>query len=125
MMNTCASFPDPVLIIDDEPAVVRLLVKCLDRIGFRTDTALTGEKGLEKIKTTRYGLIITDIQMTGISGNQVADVLKKGLNAATPVIGMSGTPWLIEKNLFDGIICKPCSIKEIQQMVICLTQAGG
>lgn len=83
-----------------------------------------GEKGLEKIRTTRYGLIMTDIQMSGISGNQVVDDLKTGLNKSTPVIGMSGTPWLIEKNRFDAVINKPWSIKEIQQMVIRLTRTN-
>ncbi len=85
-MMTTLTVAEPVLIIDDEPAVLRMLVKCLERVGFRTDTAMTGEKALEKLKTIRYGLIMTDIQMPGISGNQVADVLKKGLNSATPVI---------------------------------------
>jgi CheY-like chemotaxis protein len=117
-------FSEPVLIIDDEPSVLRLLVLCLERIGYRTDTALTGEEGLEKIRTIRYCLIMTDILMPGISGNQVADGLKKGLNTATPVIGMSGTPWLIEKNRFDAVISKPCSIKEIQQTVIRLTRTN-
>lgn len=123
-MMTRIYFSEPVLIIDDEPSVLRLLVKCLDRIAYQTDTALTGEEGLEKIRTTRYCLIITDIQMPGISGNQVADVLKKGLNAATPVIGMSGTSRLIEKDRFDAVINKPCSIKDIQQMVIRLTRTN-
>ncbi|EMS81182.1 response regulator [Desulfotignum phosphitoxidans] len=123
-MMTRIYFSEPVLIIDDEPSVLRLLVLCLERIGYRTDTALTGEEGLEKIRTTRYCLIMTDILMPGISGNQVADVLKNGLNAATPVIGMSGTSWLIEKDRFDAVINKPCSIKEIQQMVIRLIRTN-
>lgn len=121
MTHSC--FFEPVLIIDDEPSVLRLLVLCLERIGYRTDSAVTGEEGLEKIRTTRYCLIMTDILMPGISGNQVADEVKKGPNSNTPVIGMSGTPWLIEKNRFDAVISKPCSIKEIQQTVIRLSRS--
>lgn len=46
-MMTHSAFSETVLIIDDEPSVLRLLVKCLERIGYQTDTAL-GRKGWKK-----------------------------------------------------------------------------
>ena len=107
----------PILIIDDEPAILKFLVLCLSRRGYSVDTAETGEEGIKKIKVNNYSLIITDLIMPGLSGDQIYKFLRDTVKKTTPIIGMSGTPWLLGRNDFDAVLAKPCSIKEILKVI--------
>ncbi len=55
--------------------------------------------------------------MPGISGNQVLDYLRNQIKKSTPVIGMSGTPWLLEDKGFDAILEKPYSMPVMHELV--------
>jgi len=101
-----------ILIIDDEVPILKMLKLKLTRKGFIVDTAASGEEGMEKINSNTYDLILTDIKMPGISGDQIFDYLKKEKKSSTPVVGMSGTPWLLDQCDFAAVLSKPCSMKE-------------
>ncbi len=117
-LNLCSeiSFPS-ILVIDDELPVLNMLKLILTRNGFIVDTAESGEEGIEKIDTQNYNLILTDIKMHDISGDQLLDYIKGRKKQSTPVVGMSGTPWLLEQNNFDAVLKKPCSMKEILTVI--------
>ncbi len=106
-----------ILIIDDEISILNLLQYILSRNGYAVETAQNGEEGIRKIENNQYSLILTDMKMPGICGNQVLDFLRNRIKRSTPVIGMSGTPWLIDQQGFDAVINKPCSNKEILELV--------
>ncbi len=76
------------------------------------DTAGNEEEGIKKIESKNYALILTDIKMPGISGDQVLDYLRNKIKRLTPVIGMSGTPWLLDQSDYDAVLPKPCLMKE-------------
>lgn len=104
---------NPILIIDDEQPILNLLAKGLKKNGYAVDTVDSGEQAIKKTETNKYSLIFTDIKMPGLSGNQVLQYLKYIQNNMTPVVGMSGTPWLLEKSEFDAVLPKPFSMKEL------------
>jgi len=104
---------DPILIIDDELPILSLLSKSLARNGYSVDTVENGEKGIKKIESNNYCLIFTDIKMPGLSGEQVLQHLRNTQNALTPVVGMSGTPWLLDQTDFDAVLEKPFSMKKL------------
>ena len=106
-----------ILIIDDEAPILNMLKLKLTRIGFLVDTAESGDEGIKKIDSNKYTLILTDIEMPGISGNQILHYLKNKRKSSIPVVGMSGTPWLLNQNNFDAILAKPCSLKETVEVV--------
>lgn len=108
-----ASGRDSILIIDDEPSVLLFLRLCLSRRGYRVDTAKNGQEGINKIRANGYSVIITDIKMGSLSGDCILSYLRDVLGDTTPVIGMSGTPWFLDRKKFDGVIYKPCSVKDI------------
>ena len=111
-MNTTLDY-QPILIIDDELPILNLLSKCLTRNGYTVDAVESGEKGIKKIISNNYSLILTDMKMPGISGEQVLQYSKKIRKNLTPVVGMSGTPWLLDKIDFDYVLAKPFSIKDL------------
>ncbi|MCK5100578.1 MAG: response regulator [Desulfobacteraceae bacterium] len=103
----------PILVIDDEQPILNLLAKSLTRNGYTVDTVESGEKGIEKIEANNYSLIFTDMKMPGLSGEQVLQYLKYIQKNLTPIVGMSGTPWLLDNCDFDAILPKPFSMKEL------------
>jgi DNA-binding response OmpR family regulator len=110
-----------VLIIDDEEAILKMLSQTLTRRGYTPDIVTNAEEGLAKIQSENYSFIITDIKMPGISGAKVASEVKKTKGSQTPVIGMSGTPWLLDENLFDAVLPKPFFRKELIDIIDNLT----
>ncbi|MBW1803630.1 MAG: sigma-54-dependent Fis family transcriptional regulator [Deltaproteobacteria bacterium] len=63
-----------ILIIDDELIMRESLAGWLERDGHYIETAASGEEGLERLKDTRFDILLVDIKMEGISG---LDVLKE------------------------------------------------
>ncbi len=102
-----------ILIIDDEPMILKLLSKILSHNNFKIDTASNGKKGAKMLDDFAYNLILTDIKMPGISGEQVLEYSRNSINRSAPIIGMSGTPWLLDKNSFDAILSKPFTREEL------------
>ncbi|MFZ5573231.1 MAG: response regulator [Thermodesulfobacteriota bacterium] len=110
-----------ILVIEDEAMVLRMIKEVLTRFGFTVDVAHTGSEGLHKFDNDSYDLVITDILMPGIDGNRIASHIRGSARGATPIIGMSGTPWLFKDNNFNKILPKPFPIKTLMQNVSELT----
>jgi len=62
-----------IFIVDDELVMRKSLSGWLERDGYEVDTAESGEEAIEKLKETRFDVLLVDIKMEGISG---LDVLK-------------------------------------------------
>lgn len=115
-----------VLVIDDETAILRMLAMALSRKGYQVDTADSGEKGLKKLQSNDYGLVITDMVMGSMSGDDVLENVRELKGDSIPVIAMSGTPWLMDEHQFDAVLPKPYSLKllfEIMENMISPTSA--
>ncbi|MGD9712627.1 MAG: response regulator, partial [Thermomicrobiales bacterium] len=57
-----------ILVVDDEPAIVRLVKSKLVADGYAVESANSGEMALEYIENERPDLIILDVMMPGIDG---------------------------------------------------------
>lgn len=68
--------PRTVLIVDDDPDIVRLLLVTLRSEGYRLLTASDGEAALRIARTERPALILLDWQMPGLSGIEVTRALR-------------------------------------------------
>jgi len=64
-----------ILIVDDRPENIFSLKTILERNSFPTDTAMSGEEALKKSLKNSYALIILDVQMPGMDGFEVAEIL--------------------------------------------------
>ena len=120
-MESCP-IAKPILVIDDEPSILKLITRILSKNGYNVDTASNGEEGIKKIEGNDYSLILTDIKMSGISGNQVFDCLRNKTKKTTPIIGMSGTPWFLDQSNFDAVLSKPYHMKELLDLINLFTE---
>ena len=66
-----------VLVIDDQPGNVFLLMDRLNREGYSVITAYDGEEGIKKAKNERPDLILMDIMMPGIDGFSACKILSQ------------------------------------------------
>ncbi len=81
----------PVLIVDDEATVSRLLVHMLAAATLRAETASGGAEALERLRADphRYGLLLLDLHMPAPDGPMVLQELRS-LRPEMPVVIMSG-----------------------------------
>jgi two-component system cell cycle sensor histidine kinase/response regulator CckA len=70
--------PHHVLLIDDEAVVREIGCEMLENLGFQCIPAESGEEGIQLYKEYKdtIVLVVLDIEMPGISGDKVYDVLK-------------------------------------------------
>lgn len=79
--------PINILIVDDEPGNLVVLETLLDDPGYRLARAESGEQALLALLADDFALLILDIGMPGMSGLELAQIIKRRVrNAATPII---------------------------------------
>ena len=80
-----------ILLIEDEAAIRRVLIKILteENKAYEVDEAADGLEGIEKIKEQEYDLILCDIKMPKMDGVEVLEAVKK-LKPEIPLVMISG-----------------------------------
>ena len=68
--------PEKILIVDDEKTVCDSVNKIFSRKGYTVEDSLNATEAMEKIKSTTYDLIITDMKMPGIGGLELLELVK-------------------------------------------------
>jgi len=66
-----------VLIIDDEPYILLMLKKMLEKAGYEVDLASNGQQGMELFEKDKADLVITDIIMPDKEGLEIILEMKK------------------------------------------------
>ncbi len=77
-----------VLIVDDDPTVIELLLHLLKNEGLAIETAENGLRALEKLQNTSFDLLISDVWMPEMDGLQLLSVAQK-IAGAPPAIIMT------------------------------------
>ena len=80
-----------ILIIEDEPAIRRVLTKILseENTAYVVEEAEDGISGFEKIKITDYDLVLCDIKMPKMDGVELLEAVKK-IKPEIPMVMISG-----------------------------------
>jgi len=68
---------ETILVIEDDLSLRRVLEFTLEETGYRVLTAVDGESGLQLFRDRRPALVVTDIQMPGMSGIEVLNLIKQ------------------------------------------------
>ena len=112
-----------ILIVDDEPHIIRLLKLALERKQYQVDTALNGELALQKIHKGHPSVLITDIDMPRMSGKDLCQRIEQEIPdrkflifVLTSGAELEHRHWTKE---FDNLVFleKPISIRKLLAML--------
>jgi DNA-binding response OmpR family regulator len=65
-----------VLVVDDEPFILRSLSFVLERAGFEVHQARNGDEALEKLRDVRPRICVLDVMMPRRTGYEVCEIVK-------------------------------------------------
>jgi DNA-binding NtrC family response regulator len=108
----------PILIVEDEPELGRVLRESLSQNGYSAHLAESAEKALNLIGQKAFDLIVSDIRLPDMSGLQLLDHIK-GHSHPAPVILMTGFGSVqsaveaMKKGAFDYLL-KPFSLETLE-----------
>ena len=106
-----------ILVVDDEPDLREILQCNLESTGYLVDTASSAEEALA-ILTKEHSLLLLDVMLGGMSGFQLAEVLRKERNNNIPIIFLTAKDTEVDmlKGFSaggDDYIAKPFSLQTV------------
>ncbi|MCU1452377.1 MAG: response regulator [Acidimicrobiales bacterium] len=82
--------PPVVLVVDDDPVIVKLLTVNFEMEGFTVRSATDGAEGLAAARAQRPDVVVSDIMMPNVSGLDLVRELKGSPDTATiPIVLLS------------------------------------
>ncbi len=105
-----------ILIVDDEPELVRVIRSYMENAGFQAAAAFRGDEALQVFRAERPDLVILDLNLPGMDGLDVAREIRR--LGQTPIIMLTArveeTDRLVGLELgADDYVTKPFSPREV------------
>jgi len=114
-----------VLVVEDEPNNMKLMMTILRRHGHEPIEAFTGEEGLEKAAASRPDLILMDIRLPGIDGLETASRIRRMEHMANvPILAVTSYEMANELETLRKAGCNGCLQKPIDPLTINETIMG-
>ncbi len=117
-----------VLLLDDDPAMQRLVSKLLKREGYRVDVFLTGREAMKALDRQPYAVLLLDLMMPVEGGITVVRQLRsKRPELLDRVLILSGSPQSVIGTVKDevaGVVQKPFEPSELVTAVQKVTKAS-
>lgn len=66
-----------VLLVDDDPATLRLIERKLNSCAVKSDCATSAEEALIKMVSNMYTVVVSDVLMPGMNGVEMVSAMKK------------------------------------------------
>jgi len=117
-----------ILIVDDEPNVLTVMARALEKGPYELETALDGFEAGMKLSDFRPDLLILDLMMPRVNGFEVCELIRSTSNYQHMKI-LIVTGYASEENITraleagaDDYLKKPLNIHELQQKVEALLQ---
>jgi DNA-binding response OmpR family regulator len=112
-----------ILVVDDEPYIVRMLETRLRSNGYDVVAAMDGMEALDMARTEKPDLIILDVMLPKMDGYKVCAMLKFDMKHANiPIIMLSARAHETDVKMGDDLgveayIVKPFDSKELMEKV--------
>ncbi|MFC1909274.1 response regulator transcription factor [Chloroflexota bacterium] len=109
-----------ILVVDDDPAIIRLLCTNLKARGYQVSTALDGEESLEAVEKDYIDLIILDLMMPKLDGVEVCRRIREWSEVPIIVLSARGDEKDKVKCLelgADDYLTKPFGIAELMARI--------
>jgi DNA-binding NtrC family response regulator len=115
-----------ILVVDDEPSILKLLKEALTQWGYHVACVGTGSEALEAIRTELFDAAITDIRMPEMSGLDLLREIKRH-DESIEVVVMTGYPTIasaveaLKEGAYD-YLSKPLILDELRHLMARVTE---
>ena len=109
-----------ILLVDDEPLIVKGLKYSLEQDGYQTDSAADGEEALNKFFNEPFDLILLDVMLPKLDGIEVCQRIRE--KSDVPIIMLTAKGDDMDKILgleygADDYMTKPFNILEVKARI--------
>jgi CheY-like chemotaxis protein len=117
-----------ILVIDDDPGVRESTARILGGAGHTVHVAGSGEEGFELAKGDAFDVILSDMRMPGLSGEETARLLRAE-GVRTPIVALTANAFDDDKQAclaagMDDFLVKPLSPDALRAVLTRFTRAG-
>ena len=115
--------PAVILVVDDEPAVNRLVTRYLTHLGYKVLDARSAEAALAIVRRQepRIDLVLSDVVMPGVGGTELAATLLATAPGPSVILMTGVLPPEVERVEIQGqivrVLRKPLDLDEVQQVL--------
>ncbi|MDO8535637.1 MAG: response regulator [Candidatus Omnitrophota bacterium] len=111
-----------ILVVDDEPDILKILSLRLEKAGYDVIGGRDGREALDLARQMMPDLIILDVYLPDINGDDIAKILKADKKLKDiPIVLVSATATSVSKRAKEcsasGCIAKPFEPEELMDMV--------
>ena len=116
------------LVIEDQPLNREVITGILNECGITTTEAIDGEEGIRLLEEEDFNIIFLDIQMPGVSGYQVLDVIRKEMQRSDDIViamtahARQGFDQHCREKGFSGYLAKPIEMQDVYQVLLSFFQ---
>jgi len=113
------------LLVEDNEMNIRLFSFLLKRVKINFDTAMNGKEALEKFEENQYDVILTDINIPEITGDEMTRIIRKHSNlqkSQIPIIALTASILTSETDLYlaagiNQVLIKPFTEPEFKEVL--------
>lgn len=109
--------PWRILVVDDDPLMRQLMRAHLQRLGACVVEAETAGLALDRLITSRFDLLITDIDMPGPSGLWLMQQVRRRWADLPVILATGATPDEAEHGAADAVLYKPFRSEDLLERV--------
>lgn len=117
-----------ILLVDDEPLMLKGLKYTLEQEGYETDLAMDGEEALDKFASQAFDLVLLDVMLPKLDGLSVCQRIREQSNV--PIIMLTAKGEDMDKILgleygADDYMTKPFNILEVRARIRTVMRRAG
>ncbi len=113
------------LLVEDNVMNVKLFSLLLKRVGIQYDIATDGEEALDLFNVNQYDIILTDINLPKLLGNEMAKIMRENtdtVKANTPIVALTASILTSEIESYlqsgiDEVLLKPFTEEKFKSIL--------
>lgn len=108
-----------ILIVEDDPSVLRAISYMLEKEGYSVLTAVNGLEGLKKAKEENPDLLVLDVMLPGIDGFEICHRLRaESPTAKLPILMLSAKGQAADRSMGLGVGANEYLTKPVERTVL-------
>ena len=109
------------LVVEDDPAIRRLVEKLLTRLKIEIDVAGDGRTAIEKLRANHYSVLVLDLMVPELDGFEIIEMIKKEeMNVPVAVVSAVSQQALtkLDLDVVKLVISKPFDVDEFTKAIL-------